>query len=314
MSVPTDSLKRLLQQFDAYFSPMEAAPSWVRSVKGLQRYTVLHDLIQLLHPDYSLNPNDPTRWFPRFMASLGPEDRFCAVSDHTKKDFLTCCSKLPEDHITPVYNAVDETVFYPGVDTDHHRAVMLKYGIPENKPFFLSVSTLEPRKRLDSVLAGFKNLCSSSTCGTLVLCGEDRQNYRSKLTRQIDDITQLSVVFTGFVPDRDLRILYCSCRAFLYLSEYEGFGLPVLEAMTCGAPVIVANRTSLPEVVGDAGFLVDPDDIPTVVEAMQKLLANYDLWRRRAARSRDRAGKFSWQKCADEIISRIVDDRLSCSA
>jgi glycosyltransferase involved in cell wall biosynthesis len=245
---------------------------------------------------------------------LEAEDRLFAVSEHTKKDFLNSCPVLPADQITPVYNAVDSAIFHPGVDAAQNRAVLRKYGIPEDKPFFLSVSTLEPRKRLDAVLAAFGELRRSGACGTLVLCGEDRQQYKSKLMKQIDETVQSSVVFTGFVPDQDLRVLYCSCRAFIYLSEYEGFGLPVLEAMACGAPVIAANRTSLPEVVGDVGFLVDPDDKAAVVEAMQKLLVDEELWRRSAERSRERAGKFSWRKYADVVISRMYDDRLSCCA
>ncbi|MBW7998521.1 MAG: glycosyltransferase family 4 protein, partial [Candidatus Glassbacteria bacterium] len=265
-------------------------------------------------PDYSINTDDPTRWFPRLLASLGPEDCLFAVSEHTKKDFLRLFSVLPEDQITPVYNAVDEAIFYPGVDAAQRRAVLRKYGIPEDRPVFLSVSTLEPRKRLEAVLAAFGELRSSGTRGTLVLCGEDRQHYQSKLMREIDEKAQSSVVFTGFVPDQDLRVLYCSCRAFLYLSEYEGFGLPVLEAMTCGAPVIAADRTSLPEVVGDAGFLVDPDDTAAVGKTMEKLLVDEELWHRYADRSRERAGKFSWRKCADVVISRMYDDLLSCSA
>jgi glycosyltransferase involved in cell wall biosynthesis len=306
--------KRLLQQVDAYFSPMEAAPLWIRSVTNLRRYTILHDLIPLLHSDYSINPHDPTKWFPRFLASLGQEDRLFAVSEHTKKDFLKLFSVIPEDQITPVYNAVDEATFYPGVSAARRRTVLCKYGIPENSPVFLSVSTLELRKRLDAVLAAFGEFCRSGFSGTLVLCGPNRQHYQSKLMRQIEKTARSSVVFTDFVPDSDLRVLYCSCRAFLYLSEYEGFGLPVLEAMACGAPVIVADRTSLPEVVGDAGFLVDPDDSAAVVEIMQKLVVDEELWGRSADRSRERAAKFSWRRCADVVISRIYDDRLSCSA
>lgn len=306
--------KRLLRRVDAYFSPMEAAPSWVRSVTGLPRYTILHDLIPLMHPDYSINTDDPTRWFPRLLASLGPEDRLFTVSEHTKKDFQNSCPALPADQITSVYNAVDSAIFYPGVDAAQSRVVLRKYRIPDDKPFFLSVSTLEPRKRLDAVLAAFGELRRSGACGTLVLCGEDRQRYKSRLMSKIDETAQSSVVFTGFIPDRDLRVLYCSCRAFIYLSDYEGFGLPVLEAMACGAPVIAANRTSLPEVVGNAGFLVDPDDKAAVVEAMENLLVDEELWRRSAERSKERAGKFLWRKCADVMISRMYDDRLSCSA
>jgi glycosyltransferase involved in cell wall biosynthesis len=146
------------------------------------------------------------------------------------------------------------------------------------------------------------------------LCGEDRQGYQQNLRGEIDEAERAFVIFTGFVSDQELRILYCSCRAFLYLSEYEGFGLPVLEAMACGAPVIAADRTSLPEVVGNAGFLVDPDDTVAVAGVMRKLVMDEQLWRACADRSIMRAGAFSWQKCADTVVSRMYRDRLASSA
>ena len=305
----------LLRRVDAYLSPMEAAPSWVRSTGSLSRYIVLHDLIPLLHTQYSIDPADPTRWFPRFLASLRPEDRLLTVSEHTKRDYLALKSAVvPADQITVTYNAVDTALFHPGVESPQSRTVLRRYGIPEDRPVLLSVSTLEPRKRLDAVLRAFGALCRTGARCTLVLCGKNRLHYQSKLVSGIDRQVRSSVVFTGYVPDSDLRVLYCICRAFVYLSEYEGFGLPVLEAMACGAPVIAADRTSLPEVVGEAGCLVDPDDTPAVVEAMRKLLVDDELWRARSDRSLRRAAEFSWQTCAATVVSRMYRDRAASSA
>jgi glycosyltransferase involved in cell wall biosynthesis len=120
------------------------------------------------------------------------------------------------------------------------------------------------------------------------------------------------VIFTGYIAEDDLSAVYSGAKAFVYASRYEGFGLPPLEAMQCGIPVITSNTTSLPEVVGDAGIMVDPDDVEALSQAMLDVLTDSALRQELVAKGLRRARSFSWAKCADdtvEIYRKIIDSR-----
>jgi glycosyltransferase involved in cell wall biosynthesis len=144
--------------------------------------------------------------------------------------------------------------------TVRDRGVLRRYGIPERNPYFLCLGTIEPRKNLDGVLRAFARLAAAERVpGCHLVVVGTRGWGVEKILRTLQENTALNgrVVLTGFVADRDLAAIYSGALAFLYLSHYEGFGLPPLEAMHCGTPVIVGDNSAMPEVVGDAGIRLD---------------------------------------------------------
>lgn len=181
------------------------------------------------------------------------------------------------------------------------REIRKRYHLPES--YILYVGTIQPRKNIDSLIEAFARLRSiNSITPGLVIVGRKGWLY-DRLFERISELGLTdSVFFTGFVPDEELPFIYDGATAFSYLSLFEGFGLPPLEAMACGVPVVVSNTTSLPEVVGDAGFLVPPTDIDAIVTALAKLLDNPELAAAMSKKGSERARSFSWDRCAQETL------------
>lgn len=161
--------------------------------------------------------------------------------------------------------------------------------------YLLSVGALEPRKNLPTTLRAYKRVVAAAPDVRLVVVGP--HGWRN---REFDSLAPRSpgVMVTGYLPDRDLAALYSGAACFVYPSLGEGFGLPVLEAMACGAPVVTSNRTAMPEVVGDAGLLTDAEDEEGVSEAILRILTSEELSAELSAKARRRAAEFTWERCA----------------
>jgi len=168
------------------------------------------------------------------------------------------------------------------------------------------VGTLEPRKNVVHLIRSFAELVRAERIPDLhlVLTGGQGWDYEpifaeAERLREVRD----RIHFTGYADDVDLAPLYSGALAFVYPSLYEGFGLPVLEAMQCGTPVITSSTSSLPEVVGDAGLLVDPQDGAALCQAMLALYEDADRRAELSSRAVARAGRFSWERCAHETVA-----------
>jgi glycosyltransferase involved in cell wall biosynthesis len=182
--------------------------------------------------------------------------------------------------------------------------VRQRYGILEN-PYFLSVCTLEPRKNLASVVRAFCDLVRQNKLPDLKLVLVGIAGWKpERMNEALESAGELRsrIIITGYVPDKDLSPLYSGAMGFVYLSEYEGFGLPPLEAMQCGVPVITSNTSSLPEVVGDAGVMLDPNDIRGLTETLLDLYLHEDRRQELARRSKVRAACFSWDRCVSQVV------------
>jgi glycosyltransferase involved in cell wall biosynthesis len=198
------------------------------------------------------------------------------------------------------------------IDADHCAPILQHYGLQFGH-YILAVATLEPRKNLASLIGAFAQLPQALRRQyPLVIVGMRGwgENLVSPSLRQM--VADSEVRLTGFVPQKDLPYLYSGARVFVYPSLYEGFGLPPLEAMACGVPVIVSNRASLPEVVGNAGILVEPMDDVDIAEQMRAVIEDNLLHRQLSASGRQRSLLFSWRKCAIETLAvyRQVLDAL----
>ena len=227
-------------------------------------------------------------------------DRIIAISQSTKQDLMHYFS-VSEERICVVYLA-PRHFCYPERNPDFLRSTLGRLEIYQD--FILTVGSLEPRKNLKTLVEAYAMYVTHHS-GRELLVIAGAKGWLN------DDITQLvaalgvedRVKFLGYVQEADLRVLYSAARLFVYPSLYEGFGLPPLEAMACGAPVITSNTSSLPEVVGDAAILIDPCSGEKLCQAMHMVLANDDLRSSMRQQSLERARLFSWEQAAQETLA-----------
>jgi glycosyltransferase involved in cell wall biosynthesis len=255
----------------------------------------LHDLIFLFHPETHKPLN---RWFltlmmPRFLRAA---DAVIAVSECTKRDAIRFYG-IPEEKITVIYEGVNPR-FRPA-SPEAIAAVRARYNLPEH--FILYVGTIEPRKNLTALLEAFHHLLATHDL-RLVFVGKKGWLYEGFFRRLRELGLEDRVIFTGYVPDEDLPAIYSAADLFVFPSLYEGFGLPVLEAMACGTPVVCSNTSCLPEVAGDAALLVDPADVRALAGAMERALTDEALRVTLRARVMGKARGFTWEQAAQKTL------------
>ena len=225
-----------------------------------------------------------------------------ALSEFARQDIIASYHVSPEN--ISVIPLAAPAHFRPVQDDEELRRVRQTYGIEGD--YILSVGAIQPRKNLSRLVAAYSRLRRTRPevkLPQLVLVGKCAWLYDETL-RAIKELeVGNSVILTGYVPEADLPALYSGALCFVYPSYFEGFGLPPLEAMKCGAPVIVGDRTSLPEVVGDAGLLVDPFDVDSIASAIQKVVADSNLREQLRAKGLERAKLFDWRETARQTLS-----------
>jgi glycosyltransferase involved in cell wall biosynthesis len=190
--------------------------------------------------------------------------------------------------------------FRPVEDEAALTTVRTKYGLPER--YLLSVGSLEPGKNRARLIAAYARLRAEGAAEPIVIAGQPAWRYQGDLDLAGRLGLRDSVRFLGYAPDEDLPALYSGASAFVFPSLYEGFGLPVLEAMACGTPVITSNVSATAEVAGDAALLVDPRDVAALTEAIARVLVDAGLRAGLRARGLERAAQFSWARTARETL------------
>ncbi len=250
----------------------------------------LHDAKPMLFPS-KLNGRN---WKQTLKDMISPNplqkiDHVITVSECSRKDLVEQMG-ITEDRITVIYQGVDLEKFSPAASSQVTRFDFI--------PYVLCVAGTDPTKNVKSLIEAFSKLPPEiRSQHHLVLVGDVQKNKELQQCVQEHGIAERTV-FTGVVSDSQLAEYYQQASVFVFPSLYEGFGLPVLEAMACGCPVISSNTSSLPEVVGKAGMLVHPHDQEELVEAMTKVLTNTELTDTLRRSSREQAEKFSWEKTA----------------
>ncbi|MCC7367571.1 MAG: glycosyltransferase family 4 protein [Chloroflexi bacterium] len=281
---------------DIYHSPDFVMPP-VRAAKSI---LTVHDLAFLLYPecaDARLRAY-LERTVPR---SVQRADYVVADSENTRNDVI-CLLGMPAERVTVVPGGVDPS-FQPVTDPARIAAFRQSIGLDESTPYILFVGVIEPRKNLVGLIEAFDLLKARRQLPhKLVVVG--RRGWLSDGTMQRADRSPYrnDIVFPGFIPDGELATLYSAAESFAFPSHYEGFGLPVLEAMACGTPVVASRASSLPEVVGDAGMQVDPDDTERLASALELLALNPEMRADFSARGLERAATFTWEAAADVMI------------
>lgn len=265
------------------------------------RALMIHDVIPILHPEW-MYPTAEAE-LRATVGSLLQTDFVIANSNATARD-VTAVLSVPTDRIFVTPLAAEPELFHPEEHTGTIEVVRARYKIPA-APYLLSVCTLEPRKNLPHLLRCFARLLLQPGLGDVRLVLVGTVGWKSEplfgLLRE-NPALDARVVVTGYVPDADLAALYSGACAFVYPSLYEGFGLPVLEAMQCGAPVITSDSSSLPEVVGDAAIVVPPADSDALTAALHRVVLDDALKADLSQRGLTRAALFSWDRTAEATV------------
>jgi glycosyltransferase involved in cell wall biosynthesis len=227
--------------------------------------------------------------------SVARADRVLADSKATRDDLVAHFGAPPEK-VQVLYSGVDAR-FCPEKERGEQERLRDKYGI--EFPYVLSLGTLQPRKNYVRLIKAFANLPLANL--RLYIAGGRGWLYEDIFAEAQKHGDRVHVL--GFVDDADLPALYRGAALFAFPSLYEGFGIPPLEAMACGVPVVCSNASSLPEVAGDVALMVDPFDIDALTQAMARVLEDADLRREMIAKGLAQAERFTWEKAARQLLS-----------
>ncbi len=264
--------------------------------RNLKKILTIHDLTPLLFSQTHIK-KDAMLWNSSLKLIKGKVDVIITDSVNTKIDCIKHL-KIPEEKIKVVPLAAD-TRYKPLSNLKMVKEELkTKYNL--KIPFILYVGTLEKRKNIPTLLKAFSKIKDKHINHKLVIIGRKGWKYNEIFETVHKLGLKDDIIFTGYVPDEDLVKFYNASDLFVYPSLYEGFGLPPLEAMACGTPVITSNTSSLPEVVGDAGIMVNPYEIDTLADEMHKILNDKSLQDNLRKRGLKRAKSFSWSKTASQ--------------
>ena len=292
---------------NAYLSPMSCFPQ--KFLFGdIKKYIILHDVIPLKFPKYFPDVKKGDHWLLRVINQLKNYHNCYGFtnSKNTKDDFLQYIPDLKSEKIIVTPLAAGDS-FNPCSKEDTIKSLK-KYGLPTNKKYVFSLCSLEPRKNLIRAVKTFVQFIEKNQINDLVfiLGGGHWKEFIGKLDAELGKIPEGLVIKAGYIDDEDLAPLYSGAEWFVYTSQYEGFGLPPLEAMQCGCPVITSNNSSLPEVVGDAGIMIDWDSDEQHIKAYEDYYFNPELREQMRQRGLERAKQFSWDKTVDLMIKEMM--------
>lgn len=292
--------EKIFKEADIFHSFYYPINNEIQKYSNLKKVITVHDLIPVLFPDLHFTSD----LINNIVASIGKNGYAICVSENTKKDLLNYAPHINPNHVFVNLLAASKTLFYVCKDVEKFNHIKAKYNLP--KKYFLSVGTLEPRKNVDFVIRTFLKFIKENKIDDLglVLVGAKGWDY-DKIFEEYNNAQELKdkIIITGRVPDEDLASLYSHAHSFYYMSLYEGFGLPPLEAMQCGIATVTSNTSSLPEVVGDAGIMLDPNDEKLLSKTMLDLYLNESLREEYAKKGLKRSELFSWKKSAEELVN-----------
>lgn len=291
------ALQTFTDKIDVLFVPAHTLP--ILRKPGLKTVMTVHDLgAEFLPTTHQLKQRLYLGFITKYQ--LNCATKLISVSQSTKKDLIN--QGIEGEKISVIYEGFDNSLFKPP-SLDIYSSILKQFDL-ENQKYFLFVGTIQPRKNLGNLIKafkGFKNVFPQTEI-KLVLAGgkgwlsEDIFTLPKKLG------IKECVKFLGRVKDEELPALYSGALAFTYPSLYEGFGLPILEAMACSCPVITSNSSSLPEVAGDGAIYADPLSVEQILEAMFKIAQNDSLRDNLITKGSKQVEKFSWEKCAQETL------------
>lgn len=301
----------LFDDIDVYFSPAHAVPDIIRNNPEIKSFHLLHDAIANLDNIPVSSPLESNFWYANMTKSLNKETYYFCNSKSTKNDFFYFFPKQLDENKMFVIPLAASQNFYPNYDKSALQKVLNKYGILQKTGdcYIFSFCSIDPRKNIVFTCKCFINFIKKHGIDNMYfyLGGAHSPDYISRFEKEISEFADYKdkIIRLGYVDDEDVNILYSNSLFFTYLSQYEGFGIPPLEAMQAGTPVICSNNSSLPEVVGDAAITITYNDENACVKAFEGLYFNEDLRKFYIDKGIERAKLFSWEKTFD-LMSKII--------
>lgn len=280
-------------QPDVFLSTDGWIPLHLKDIKVLD---VIHDLNFEHHPDF-IKPV-VLRYYRRFFHRFAQNsDRIATVSEYTRQDIHQLYD-VSEEKIDVVYNGCNEC-FHP---LSEEEQVAVKNEFTDGKDYFLFVGLIHKRKNLANIFRAFDDFKTKKSSDAKLVVVGDKKWWQGEIEEAYNAMRfQKDVIMLGRQPIEVLARLYASARALVYVSFFEGFGIPIVEAFNSETAVITSNVTSMPEVAGDAAVLVDPYSVPQISYAMESLWTDDELRSNLIARGRNRKDLFSWQQTADRL-------------
>jgi len=290
-------IENFIGNVDVFFSSDWTQPP----VKQAKLITVVHDLVPWRYPKtlpkkIITTHHNRIKWVKKEVGVI------IADSQSTQNDLIKII-KIPKRKIYVVYPGIDKKRFCPQ-NKEKINQIKRKYGLSN---YILAVSTREPRKNFIRIIEAFKKLSAQGGPAS----GRKNRNFQLAIagkygwgeeTKKLKNSKTPKLKTLGYVPDGDLAPLYSGARCFVYPSLYEGFGLPILEAMACGCPVVTSNISSMPEVASEAAILINPRKTTEITKAINKIINNEKMAEKLSKKGIEQAKKFSWEKCAKEVL------------
>jgi len=280
---------------DVLWMPMHSLP-YLRSRKTKTVVTI-HDLAFKFFPQFF--PKKDLRrlnWFTDY--AVRRADKLIAVSNSTKNDLLKFYPGLREEKIKVIYHGYDKEMFNDDIALDQIKKINTKYKIPDTR-YIIYVGAIQPRKNIETLIDAFENIKKDFPDLKLAIAGDLGWHY-GPILEKIKSTE--GVLFLGKFKTKDLPALLKGAEVFVLPSLYEGFGLPAVEAMACGAPVVAADNSSLGEILGGAGVFYKPNNAIELAKALRQVLENATLQNQLKEKGLERVKQFSWEKCARETL------------
>lgn len=283
-------------QLDVFHAPDYVLPPLRRGVSVL----TVHDLSFLLHPE--CHDENLSAYLEKAVPPSVARADLITVDSHSTRNDLICLLDAEPERVEVVYGGVDEQFRPMQEQWELLSQTRKRFGI--SHPFILNVGVIEPRKNLVALVQAYERLKARPGFNhKLVIAGGKGWLYHEVYRKVRDLRLEDDVIFTGYVPDEDLPALYNLADLFVYPSLYEGFGLPVVESMACGTPVVASDSSSIPEIVGDAALLAPPTDVEALASAMERALTDLALRDHMRASGLAQATNFTWRKAAESLVN-----------
>ncbi len=291
--------KDVFAHYDLIHIPlMQHYKPFIKNVKPI--VVTMHDLTHRYLPSYhtSINISNAEKGLS-FIEEK--EADIIAVSTSTLEDTKRE-SKLHNDKLHLVHEAADNNKFSYSNNSEDNLNILKKYNLNNKLPYLLCLSTIEPRKNLSNTIKAFTVLLEDNPELYINLVIAGKKGWATDSLFMHNKLLSERIIFTGFVDDEDLSALYSEARALCYISHYEGFGLPALEAMRCKTPVIYGNNSSMPEIVGKGGLPANPDSIDEIKSCMLKICKDQEIRNNLSILALKQSLNFSWRKAAIETL------------
>jgi glycosyltransferase involved in cell wall biosynthesis len=303
----------VFNNIDVFFTPIFAVSDIIKNKRFIKKFHILYDCIPILKCLSEHSSVTMSHWFSTVLQTLNTDTYYFCISECTKRDFLSeLPGKLDKSKMIVTPLATSQT-FFPVYNKDVLKKTLGKYGIiqKQNETYIFSLCNKKKKKNLIFTIKCFINFIKKHKIDNMrfYLSGGFYETYINKFYEEIPSLKEYkyAVVLLGYIDDEDINILYSNSLFFTYISQYEGFGMPPLEAMQAGTPVITSNSSSLPEVVGDAAIKITYNDEDACIKAFEDLYYNENMRKEYIAKGIERAKLFSWNNTFKLMSDKIIE-------